>query len=68
VLQFFAGGLSVKDGGQWQTINTTYIKDGGQWKEVQAIYVKQNGVWQLTQGIAPVTFSAVAGSWGLQPR
>ena len=68
VFQFVAGGLSIKDGGEWKTVNTTYIKDAGQWKEVQAIYVKRNGAWQLTQGISPVSFSAVSGSWGLQPR
>jgi hypothetical protein len=68
VFQFVAGGLSIKDVGEWKTVNTTYIKDAGQWKEVQAIYVKRNGAWQLTQGISPVSFSAVSGSWGLQPR
>ena len=68
VIQFFAGGLSVKDSGVWQNVNTTYIKDSGDWKEVQGVYVKQNGIWQLTQGVAPITFSAISGYWGLQPR
>jgi len=68
VFVFTLGGTYVNQAGSWAAVSQTYVKQSGVWQPVSVVYVKSNGQWIPTQGSVPITFSAVSGNYGTQPR
>ena len=62
------GGMAVKDGGEWKSVQTAYVKDEGTWKEVQATYINQGGIWTPVKGAVAPAFTSVNGAFGALVR
>ena len=60
------GGGSIKDGGEWKSVQTIYVNDQGVWQEVQSIFINEEGIWKPVQG-APVPvfleYNSLFGAW-----
>ena len=60
------GGGSIKDGGEWKSVQTIYVNDQGVWKEAQSVFINQEGIWKPVQG-APVPvfleYNSLFGAW-----
>ena len=60
------GGGSIKDGGEWKSVQTIYVNDQGVWKEAQSIFINEEGIWKPVQG-APVPvfleYNSLFGAW-----
>ena len=69
VLEFTTGGGgSIKDSGEWKSIQTVYVKDSGTWKEVQTTFINNGGTWTPIQGgIVPV-FGSINSAFGALVR
>jgi hypothetical protein len=67
ILEFqTGGGVSIKDGGEWKSVQTIYVKDQGVWQEVQAVFINEENIWKPVQG-APVPvfleYNSLFGAW-----
>jgi hypothetical protein len=69
VLEFTTGGGGyIKDGGDWEQIQTTYVKNAGVWAPVQTTYINVNGIWKPTQGAPVPTFTQFNGAFAPSNR
>ena len=69
VLEFTTGGGGyIKDGGDWEQIQTTYVKNAGVWAPVQTTYINVNGIWKPTQGAPVPTFTQFNGAFAPSSR
>jgi hypothetical protein len=62
------GGMAVKDGDEWKSVQTVYVKDDGTWKEVQTTYINQDGVWTPVKGGTVPVFEPVNSAYGALVR
>ena len=69
VLEFTTGGGGyIKDGGDWEQIQTTHVKNAGVWAPVQTTYINVNGIWKPTQGAPVPTFTQFNGAFAPASR
>ena len=68
VFAFEVSGIQVVSANDWRPVKQVYLKNSGIWKAAQAVYVKASGSWQPVLGATPLTFSPVAGFFGVFSR
>jgi hypothetical protein len=68
VFAFEVSGIQVVSANDWRPVKQVYLKNSGTWRAAQAVYVKTNGSWQPVLGATPLTFSPVAGFFGVFSR